>query len=288
MVPASLTDLVGTRRLPAGFADRAREFQAGLVEPVTPRHAATVVLVRDVAGGTEVYALRRRSTMAFASGMYVFPGGSVDPRDAEADIGWVGPDPAWWASRFDASEELARALVCAAVRETFEESGVLLAGPDADAVVADTSGADWEADRVALVAGDLGLAAFLHRRGLAVRADLLRAWTHWITPAVEPRRFDTRFLVAAMPPGQRTRAFGEEADQVEWIDPRAAVRRWRDGTLAMMPPTLITMAEVAEHPSAAAVLTAAADRTVRPIEPQVVVRGEHADLVLPGDPGYPT
>jgi 8-oxo-dGTP pyrophosphatase MutT (NUDIX family) len=285
VVPASLTGLVGTRRLPAGFAERARLFASGGLEPARPRDAATVALVRDSPSGLEIYALRRQRTMAFGAGMYVFPGGSVDPRDAEVSIGWVGPEPAYWAEVLTAPEGLARALVCAAVRETFEESGVLLAGPDEHSVVVDTSGDDWESDRRALVARELSFADFLFRRGLAVRADLLRPWAHWITPALEPKRFDTRFFVAAMPVGQLTREFGEEADEVEWVAPASAIARWMDGAMRMMPPTLITVAELSEFTAAGDVL--AAPRTVRPIEPQVVVDGEHADLVLPGDPAYP-
>jgi 8-oxo-dGTP pyrophosphatase MutT (NUDIX family) len=218
--------------------------------------------------------------------MYVFPGGSVDPRDTDSTIGWVGPPAAFWGEVFAAPEGLARALVCAAVRETFEESGVLLAGPDADSVVADTSGADWESDRRALLDRDLGFAEFLHRRGLAVRADLLRPWAHWITPKVEPKRFDTRFFVAAMPAGQRTREFGEEADQVEWVAPGGAVQRFRDGAMRMMPPTLITMAELGEFPTVAAALSGAARRLIHPVEPAVVVEGDDALVMMPGDTAF--
>ena len=100
---------------------------------------------------------------------------------------------------------MARALVCAAVRETFEESGVLLAGASADEVVADTTGDDWEADRVALEARELSLTDFLERRGLVLRSDLLGAWAGWLTPVFEPRRYRTWFFVAVLPEGQRTR-----------------------------------------------------------------------------------
>ena len=86
---------------------------------------------------------------------------------------------------------MARALVCAAVRETFEESGVLLAGPHDDEVVADTTGDDWEADRVALESRDLALTDFLTRRGLVLRTDLLGVWAAWLTPVFEPKRYRT-------------------------------------------------------------------------------------------------
>jgi 8-oxo-dGTP pyrophosphatase MutT (NUDIX family) len=284
LVPDSLVGFITSRRLPDGLAERVRQLESGEAEPVPARDAATVMLLRERDGATQVYTLRRQRTMNFGAGMYVFPGGSVDPRDAAATIGWVGPEPAEWAAAFSVSEDLARSLVCAAVRETFEESGVLLAGPDADSVVADTSGDDWEADRRALIERDLAFGEFLNRRGLAVRADLLRPWAHWITPAIEPRRFDTRFFVAAMPAGQRTREFGEEADRVEWVRPRTAIGRCADGTMQMMPPTLVTMAELGEFDSVAAAL--AAHRVVTPIEPRVVLDGAHATMVLPGDPAW--
>ena len=108
--------------------------------------------------------------------MCVFPGGGVDPRDYDTDVAWAGPTPAEWAARLGVDEDMARALVCAAVRETFEESGVLLAGPSADEVVADTTGDDWEADRVALESRELSMTDFLVRRGLVLRTDLLGAW----------------------------------------------------------------------------------------------------------------
>ncbi|MGQ0623811.1 MAG: NUDIX hydrolase [Sporichthyaceae bacterium] len=287
VVPASLSHLIGARRLPPGRAQQVLDLHSGKTVPVEPRHAATVILARDTDFGPEIYVLRRQSTMAFASGQYVFPGGSVDTRDESIDVGWVGPEPPQWAQVFTATEPVARALVCAAIRETFEESGVLLAGPDAHSVVADTSGADWEVDRVALIARELSFADFLRRRGLLVRADLIVPWAHWITPAFEPRRFDTRFLVAAMPHGQVTREFGEEADQVEWVRPLEAVARWRSGDMAIMPPTLIALAEMGEHDSVASVLAAAPSRTIFPVQPHVVLDGDNVDLVLPGDPGYP-
>src|SRR6059058_5277734 len=126
-------------RLPREMAEHARAISQGTVTAAEPRHAATVVLLRDGSAGVEAYLLRRQKTMAFAAGMYVFPGGSVDPRDQSLpESSWVGPRPIDWATLLTADDALAKALVCAAVRETFEESGVLLAGTDADTVVADT------------------------------------------------------------------------------------------------------------------------------------------------------
>ncbi|GII86794.1 hypothetical protein Ssi03_47840 [Sphaerisporangium siamense] len=258
---------------------RARAILAGEIAPVPARDAATVVLLRPSGGGVEVYLLRRSTSMSFAAGAYVFPGGGVDPRDADRRVAWAGPSPEVWARAFGADATTARGLVCAAVRETFEESGVLLAGPSPDTLVADTTGDDWEADREALIARELSLAEFLDRRGLVLRTDLLRPWAHWITPDVESKRFDTRFFVAALPPGQRTRDVGGEADQVAWMRPGEALRRADAGEIFLMPPTIRTLTEVAAFEDVASVL--ASERRVVTFQPRAAeVEGEMW-LVIP-------
>lgn len=183
------------------------------------------------------------------------------------------------------SAALARALICAAIRETFEESGVLLAGPAADAVVADTRGDDWEADRRALIDRSLSLAGLLQRRGLVLRSDLLRPWARWITPEVESRRFDTRIFAAALPAGQRTRYVGEEADEVVWLTPAAAIDAARRGEILLMPPTAVTLAELARLDSAAGAL--AATRDMAPRQPGISVTGDAAWLTIPDGLEYP-
>ncbi|GAA1710637.1 hypothetical protein GCM10009680_59440 [Streptomyces yatensis] len=239
--------------------------------------------LRNAAGGADglaVYMLRRRASMAFAGGAYAYPGGSVDPRD-ERMVTWAGPSRAQWARRLglDPSEATqAQAIVCAAVRETFEEAGVLLAGPTPHTVVADTTGDDWEADRAALVARDLSFAEFLDRRGLVLRSDLLGCWARWITPEFEPRRYDTWFFVAALPRGQRTRNASTEADRTVWIRPRDAADGYDRGELLMMPPTIATLRQLVAHGSVADVLAAATDRDLTPVLAQA--RVENGELVL--------
>ena len=274
-------------RIPEQLAEAARAVLDGQAQPVTPRDAATVMLLRPVATGSgfEVYMLLRQPSMVFAPGAYVFPGGSVDQRDADEEVAWAGPAVQQWGAIFDAPPELARALVCAAVRETFEESGVLLAGPSADTVVADTTGADWEADRQALLDRSLSLAELLARRSLVLRADLLRPWARWITPAAEPRRFDARFFTAALPPGQRTRDVGGEAAEVQWITPPAALEAARAGQIDLWLPTAITLAELANFADADAVL--AADREVTAMIPELFVAEGATWLSVPGAQAYP-
>ena len=257
--------------LPPSLRGHALDWLAEPREPVAPRDAATVVLLRDGAGGElEVYLLRRVATMAFAAGMHVFPGGTVDPRDGSPDTVWAGPTPREWGAALGCDETTARALVCAAVRETFEESGVLLAGASAQDVVADTTGADWERDRAALLARSLSMAGLLRGRGLVLRSDLLRAWGHWVTPEFEPRRFDTRFLVAAVPVGQRARDISGEADLAVWVPVRTAVAEHEAGRMAMLPPTIAVLRELAELRDVATAL--ATQRTVTRRMPRLVTR----------------
>lgn len=267
--------------LPPSFLERARAAQDPSFVPAAPRDAATVALVRDAPAGMEVYLLRRVRTMAFAGGMHVFPGGSVDPADATADIGWAGPSAPVWAAAFATAEPLARALVCAAVRETFEECGVLLAGTSAADVLADVSTDEWEAERVALEGRRHSLSELLRRRGLVLRSDLLRPLAHWITPEVESKRFDTRFFLARLPEGQVTREAGTEADQWVWVRPADGLAQ----ELAMLPPTRAVLTELATYDDVDAAL--AAPRSITPVLARLLVRGDDQLVFLvPGDDGY--
>jgi 8-oxo-dGTP pyrophosphatase MutT (NUDIX family) len=264
----------------------------GTVAPVQPRDAATVMLLRDAVkgeggadGGMHVYMLRRRPSMAFAPGAYVFPGGSVDASDHDEGIGWAGPDAAEWASLLDAPPALAQALVCAAVRETFEESGVLLAGPDDRTMLARTGDEDGEADRRALLAGSLSLAELLRRRGLVLRSDLLRPWARWITPVTEERRYDTRFFAAALPSGQHARDVGGEADETAWLEPGAALAAAGRGEIALFPPTAVTLGELRDCGRVPAAL--AARRRITALIPEVLIADGAAWLTVPAGVEYP-
>jgi len=270
--------------LPARLVEHARAFAAAGHEPPPARLASTVVLLRPVGGGAdghafEVYAIRRAATMAFAAGMYAFPGGAVDPRDFTVELALAGPPPHMWAARLGLDEGTARAVLCAAVREVFEESGVLLAGPDPDTVVGDVSGDDWEAARVALIDRAIGFAEFLAERGLMPRTDLLAPWARWVTPDFEPRRYDTYFFLALLPGGQRTRDVGGEAAHTRWAPPAVLAG---DGT-PMLPPTLVTLRQIANHPTIEAVLAAAAAREPgHPVQPKAELQPDgSAVLVVP-------
>ena len=257
--------------LPAGvpFADEPP------ANPPVPRDAATVILLRDGDQGLEIFLQRRVAAMAFAAGMTVFPGGGVDKRDADASVSWAGPPAADWADWFGGTESVARALVCAAVRETFEESGVLLAGT-AEAVVADAG--QYSHARQAMVSRELSLAAFLAQHGLTLRADLLRPWAHWITPPQEERRYDTRFFAAALPEGQHADGATTEAETSGWQRPKDALADAEAGRSMLMPPTWHTLSELAEFTTAAEAL--AAERKIETIIPTLVRDGDKVRVIL--------
>jgi 8-oxo-dGTP pyrophosphatase MutT (NUDIX family) len=250
--------------------------------PAEPRQAATVLLLRDGVPGLEVYLLRRTKGMPFAGGMTAYPGGGVDERDGDTEIAWVGPSPAQWAQAFGGDERIARELVCAAVREMFEEAGVLLAGdPQDGSVVPDVSGDDWEEQRQALLTRDLSLTELLAGRGLALRSDLLRPFAHWITPPVEPRRYDTKFFAAALPVGQEARHVSGEADEASWLTPSAALAEVSAGVRPMMPPTIHTLGQLDRFPDVAAALAGSPPDPMEPISPTFEETPDGTWAVLP-------
>jgi 8-oxo-dGTP pyrophosphatase MutT (NUDIX family) len=245
-------------------------------EPLTPRPAATVMLVRDVGQGTarelEVFLMRRHAGMDFVAGVTVFPGGGVDDRDRNADIAWYGPEPSWWADRFGVDVELAEALVCAAARETFEESGVLFAGPASspdgeNTIVADAS--VYRDARKALDAKALSFGEFLRDEKLVLRADLLRPWANWVTPKEErTRRYDTYFFVGALPDGQRADGDNTETDRAGWATPQSALDDFGEGRSFLLPPTW-TQLDSLNGRTVGEVL--AVERNVVAVEPHLAV-----------------
>jgi 8-oxo-dGTP pyrophosphatase MutT (NUDIX family) len=212
-----------TTDLLEGLVAQAARFARSGAAPVEPRLSATVLLLRPAASGFEIYLQRRATSMAFASGRYVFPGGTVDPVDYAAPA--AGRD---WPARLGRPEQAAWAVVRAAVRELAEETGVRV------------------------TAGDLV------------------PWSRWITPEFEPRRYDTSFFLAVLPEGQQPADVSGEADRTEWMRPAGAVARARSGEILLMPPTLVSLSELADHPSIDAALTAAVRRdAVTPILPSL-------------------
>ena len=244
-------------------------------DPAPVRPAATVMIVRDTAGQeavgaspVEVFLLRRVPSMAFAPSTIVFPGGGVDSRDGVA-LPWAGPGVFEWSVRLGADEDSTRMLVVAAVREVFEECGVLFASTTEDGPLVDVSSPEWQQVRAGLVARELSLSDVLLRHGLCLRTDLLRAHAHWVTPVFEPRRFDTRFFVALMPEGRAIDGDTSEADHSGWFDPAAVLADYADGRAIVLPPTLVCLEDLARVGSAAEFF--AQEPVIRRIMPELVV-----------------
>lgn len=239
-------------------------------EPVTPRLASTVMLLRDDEGPLEVFMLRRVAQMEFAASMHVFPGGATDQRDAEDELPWAGPAVEEWAELLGTDEAAARMLVAAAVREVFEETGVLLASPagaEGESLQLDLD--DARELRRALVAREVGFGQVLLDHRLVLRSDLLRYRAHWITPVVEPRRYDTRFFVAAVPVGQDPDGDTSEADVSEWTRPQALLDAFADGDVMLMPPTIVCLEQLAYVSTVRAALEQ--DLPIAPVMPEFVI-----------------
>lgn len=237
---------------------------------VPVRDAATVVLLRDGASGVEAWLLTRVREMAFAAGMSVFPGGRVDA--ADADLPFAPGAAADVARRYGCADSEALALLGAAVRETFEETGVLLSTP-----AADLSGARSDVEEGRVSFGDL-----LRANGLEVDADALRPWSRWITPKGETaRRYDTRFFVAALPDGAHAQDATTESSTAGWVPVTEAVAQAQRGERRLMPPTIVTLASVAPFDSVADVLAASPERDLAAISPAISIEGERVIASLP-------
>lgn len=210
-------------------------------EPAVPRPAATVLLLRDAAGGVEVLMTRRSPTASFAPGAYVFPGGGIDAADAQAHA---------LANRRPTQDDLRLTQAIAAIRESFEELGVLLATR--------ADGSPATADDVAALDRHAPFAAQCRARGLRLAADRVHVLAHWVTDRDLPRRFDVPFLVARMPAGQSPVA--DEAEQFEpvWVRPADALARHKAGQFFMIFPTIRTLERLEKFASVDAVLAACA------------------------------
>lgn len=239
--------------------------------------AATLLLVRDGAPGLEVFMVKRHHQIDFASGALVFPGGKVAPGDADPAL----RDLADGAGGLD---DAALALAAAAIREAFEESGLLLARAAGGFVAGETLAA-LQPFRPRLDKGELGLAAFLRQTGLRLAVDALAPFAHWITPVFMPKRFDTHFFIAAAPEGQLGRHDGGETVDSLWTGPHAAIAEEARWTVIF--PTRMNLLKLAQSPTVAAALAAA--RAARPVTVLPEIR-ETADgrkvLTLPPEAGY--
>ena len=249
-----------------------------------PRHAASVVLLRDSGDGLQVLLQRRHQNAGVLGGLYVFPGGKLDAADADPRWhGCIDLDPAGLAQRLneaDATPAQALALHVAALRELHEEAGILLATP------AEQACGQAAALAARLQAGH-GWPDSLQALGL--RADLthLLPWSRWITPRNPPvgtPRFDTRFFLARLPTGQAACHDDHEAVESLWLTPHQAMQRYWNGEIGLIPPQLMALAQLSHHTTAASAWAEALQRRAPCIQPEHFQDGEHRAMCYPGDP----
>lgn len=230
----------------------------------------------------EVFLVRRHARSGFMADAYVFPGGKLDPADADPALRprLRGRGPADAAAALgEADDARALALFVAAIRETFEEAGVLLAD------LPDPSG--LHAARGAL-AGGATWREVLETLDAHLRLDLLVPQARWVTPAAEPRRFDARFFLARAPRAQRASHDARETTDALWLPPAEAIARSEAGEVQLPPPTLRTLEWLATQPGVDHALRAAAARPPPYVDPVFVEEAGVAVLALPGDPRHPT
>jgi 8-oxo-dGTP pyrophosphatase MutT (NUDIX family) len=267
-------------------------------QAVPLRPAATVMLVRDghpdLDAPLEVLMVRRNLRSDFVGGAYVFPGGGVDLADGgpEAEAACVGRSDAE-ASALLGLAAGGLAYWVAVLRECFEEAGVLLAYAEGrqDGALLSLSGAGPSArfveHRQALNAGNRSFLEICRRERLHLAVDQVHYFAHWITPQGAPRRYDTRFFVAAAPPDQTSAHDAGETIADEWVRPAEALRRHRDGEIELIFPTICNLQAIGRFATADELLAAAAAAGRPPVvEPRVVVDGNGVRILLPGDPGY--
>lgn len=251
------------------------------------RPAATVVMLRDAPTGLEVFLMKRHALSDVLGGAYVFPGGKVDALDAELDMAahLDQPLPVLHAglNETDISERTAGGLYVAALREAFEESGVLFAqGFEAQEI--DTARA------AALLREGQGFNAVLARMGLRLQTRSLVPWSRWITPtspSVMNKRFDTRFFVSAVPAGQVAVHDNHETTESVWLSPRTALQQYWAGQIALAPPQIMSLAHLSRHASVDSVMTQARGRMPPVIQPEPFDLEGGRVICYPGDARHP-
>lgn len=236
---------------------------------ITPRPASTLILTRDASCGLEVFLMQRTQQAAFMPGYYVFPGGVVDPMDySDSMLSLCSIDDAE-ASRMLGLEQGGLAYVIAAIRESFEEVGLLLAHDTHGEYIEIAEAGDVEyyaGLRERLNSGQLTFADVFRTRGLSAAVEKLAFFSHWITPVGLPRRYDTRFFVAAAPELQTAVPDGQEAVDHVWLAPAEALELGARGELSLSLPTISTLRELASFTTTDALIKhARRPRIVQPI-----------------------
>lgn len=247
-----------------------------------PRQAATVVLLRDGPQGLEVFLMKRHGLSDVLGGAYVFPGGKLDASDAllspQAHLDQDLSQLHTALGEADTDAATAAALYVAAVREAFEESGVLFT-------------LDTDAHRLAqatrLQQEGMAFNPMLESMGLRLQTRALRPWSRWITPhrpSVTHKRFDTRFFVAAVPEGQTARHDNFETTESVWLRPRVALEQYWDGQIELAPPQIMSLAHLSRHTDVNSVMAAASLAPPPLILPETFDDQGTRIICYPGDP----
>jgi 8-oxo-dGTP pyrophosphatase MutT (NUDIX family) len=262
-----------------------------------PLDSATVILTRDSNQGQyRILLMRRHRDQDFMGGAFVFPGGRLDERDCDPDLahrarGLTATEAKRRLQTPDVPETRALGLFLAALRETFEEAGVLLAydktGELIDFAEGETAGR-FAAYRLKLLENRLSLRELAETEDLQFALDLLVPYSHWITPQVESKRFSTRFFLARKPAGQLPFHDTIEMTKSQWITPSNAIELHQAGQILLMPPTLKTVEELNEFDSVDDLFTAAQSQQIRTILPEAFVTEDGFGVRLPHDPEYTT
>ena len=259
-----------------------------MIPPVVPRPAATITIVRDLPAGFEVLMMQRNLNSGFMAGAYVFPGGAIDDEDRDPSLYALcaGLDDGE-ASRRLGAERDGLAYWVGAIRECFEEAGLLLCYDGAGNLLnlgEPGLAARFAAHRDALNAGKLSFVEFCRMEDLHLAADRLTYFSHWITPVGAPRRYDTRFFAALAPGGQEPLHDAKELVDTVWVRPEEALQRARDGTLSLRTPTIATLRQLgASADSVSLINELAAQKDIRAILPVI---GDDGGRILPGETGY--
>jgi len=258
--------------------------------PVPPVPAATVILLRDGPVSPEVLMIERHARSEFLPAMYVFPGGRVDPQDSALSDriqGLTERSAAALLTTVDPQHALA--YVVAAIRETFEESGILLARCRGESELVDAERSQaLSRHRLGVQQGKKSFRDLIEQEDLVLAADCLTAQGHWITPELAPRRFDTLFFAALTPPGQVATHDGVETTDHVWIRPEDALEEARSGERQIIFPTRCTLETLVGFKTAEEAFSSCQARPVVPVLPVLVERDGERRLEIPEEAGYPT
>lgn len=261
--------------------------------PAIPSSAATLVLLRDrPAGGVETLLIQRHTASRFGGGDFVFPGGKVEPDDMPANARTLcaGLTPEEAARRLGdvASHDAALGFWVGAIRETFEEVGVLLAY-NADGRLLNLSGETgrrFEAHRQACQHDESAFWTMAREERLTLATDRLVYFAHWITPEESKIRFDARFFAAEFPSGQIASVDNREIVACRWMTPEEALAVGRRGEMAFRFPTIKNLGLLTGASHVAELLSRLDGRAVPAIRPRLITEGGNQKVLLPGDPGY--